>query len=109
MFFSVTLFATYSQPTFKKFTITAETANNVILDVPTGHFEIEQGSEIFSKFSTNCPNTVIESNLVPKTEISVSIILPTQRPKVAYQRWVLTILIMKKLLFLADDHLFTIS
>lgn len=67
----MTLIATYGQPTFKKFTITSEPANNVILDVPTGHFEIEEGYEIFSKFSTNCPNTVIESNLVPKTQISV--------------------------------------
>lgn len=73
LFFSVTLFATYGQPTFKKYTITAEPANNVILDVPTGRFEIAEESNIFSKFSTNCPNTVVESNLVPKTQITVSI------------------------------------
>lgn len=75
----MTLFATYGQPTFKKFTLTSEPANNVILDVPTGHFEIEESSEIFLKFSTNCPNTVIESNLVPKTNISVSRFLNLNR------------------------------
>lgn len=72
--FTVTLVATYSQSTFKKFFLISEAPNHLILQVPTGRFEIDGGSqsEIYTKFSSEYPNTVIETNTVPKTNISVS-------------------------------------
>lgn len=60
--------------TFKSFIITLEqevTYNLLANDVVRATGQFLFGGDMLAKFSDRCPNTVVESNTLPKTEVQV--------------------------------------
>ncbi|KAJ8946059.1 hypothetical protein NQ318_009184, partial [Aromia moschata] len=59
------------QKTFKHFVLTVESENSENDETDVGRMDLSPETKMLARFSNQCPNTLVESSVVPKSEIQV--------------------------------------